>query len=234
MSTGTIESLLDPSNSQPEMLGSQGSLPRKKDEVKRLRMRIGTFKGSLTTETKKFISFVDYYEKKFPQDDETDHIRTAKIDYAASILKSFNRVTDQYVALENTLDQLKTLMSDIWEESEDELETAISKLDEGFQKYEKEYIDTIRKNDTTIERCKNILIKSSLAKSITETATAPSTTENRTTGARPQLGFRPQADLKLIFLTKEFTEFTKAYIIYMQSSGTTVPRDAVCSYLRVH
>ena len=87
MSTATIESLLDPSNSQPEMLGSQGSLPRKKDEVKRLRMRIGTFKGSLTTETKKFISFVDYYEKKFPQDDETDHIRTAKIDYAASILK---------------------------------------------------------------------------------------------------------------------------------------------------
>ena len=124
-------------------------------------MRIGTFKGNLTTETKKFISFVDYYEKKFPQDDETDHIRTAKIDYAASILKSFNRVTDRYVALENTLDQLKTLMSDIWEESEDELETAISKLDEGFQKYEKEYTDTIRKNDTTIERCKNILIKSS-------------------------------------------------------------------------
>merc|ERR1712208_103065 len=166
-------------------------------------------------------------------------IRTAKIDYAASILKSFNRVTDRYVALENTLYQLKTLMSDIWEDTEDELETAISKLDEGFQKYENEYIDTIRKNETTIERCKNILTKSSLDKNTTETATAPSTTETRTTGARPQLGFKPQADLKPVFLTKdcnliEFTEFTKAYIIYMQSSGTTMPRDAVCTHLRVH
>ena len=147
-------------------------------------MRIGTFKGNLTTETKKFISFVEYYEKKYPQDDETDPIRAAKIDYATSILKSFDRVTDRYVALENALDQLKTLMSDIWEGSEDELETVISKLNEGFQKYEKDYVDTIRKNDTTIERCKDILIKSSRAKSIAETATAPSTTENHTTGAR--------------------------------------------------
>jgi len=91
MSTGTIESLLDPSNLQSEMLGSQGSIPRKKDEVRRLRMRIGTFKGNLTTETKKFISFVEYYEKKYPQDDETDPIGSAKIDYATSILKSFDK-----------------------------------------------------------------------------------------------------------------------------------------------
>ena len=162
-------------------------------------MRIGTFKENLTTETKKFISFVEYYEKKYPQDDETDPIGSAKIDYASGILKSFDRVTDRYVVLENALDELRTLMSDIWEGSEDELETAISKQNEGFQKYEKDYVDTIRKNDTTIERCKDILIKSSRAQSIAETA--PSTTENRTTGARPQLGFRPQADLKPIFVT---------------------------------
>merc|ERR1711984_16640 len=99
--------------------------------------------------------------------------------------KSFDRVMDRYVVLENALDELRTLMSDIWEGSEDELDTAISKQNEGFQKYKKDYVDTIRKNDTTIERCKDILIKSSRAKSIAETATAPSTTENRTTGARP-------------------------------------------------
>ena len=102
-------------------------------------MRIGTFKGNLTTETKKFIGFVEYFEKKYPQDDETDlttHlIGSAKIDYASGILKSFNRVIDRYVLLENALDELRTLMSDIWEGTEEELETAISKQNEGFQKY---------------------------------------------------------------------------------------------------
>merc|ERR1711891_35701 len=131
----------------------------------------------------------------------------------------------------------RTHMSDIWEGTEEELETAISKQNEGFQKHEKECVDLTRKYDITIERCKDISTKASRDQIMIETA--PSNTENRTAGARPQLGFRPQADLKPIFLTKdcnliEFTEFSKAYIIYMQSSGTTIPRDAVCSHFRVH
>merc|ERR1712030_49013 len=41
-----------------------------------------------------------------------------------------------------------------------------------------------------------------------------------------------------VFLNKdcnliEFLEFTKAFVLYMQSSGTTIPRDAVFSHLRV-
>ena len=52
-------------------------------------------------------------------------------------------------------------MSDTWEGTEDELDAAISKHNEGFQKYEKDYIEMTRKNDTTVERCKDILIKSS-------------------------------------------------------------------------
>ena len=160
-------------------------------------MRIGTFKGNLTTETKKFIGLVENFEKKYPQDDETDLIGSAKIDYASGILKSFNRVIDRYVVLENTLDELRTLMSDIWEGTEEELETLTSKQNEGFQKYEKEYVDITRKYDITIERCKDISTKASRAQIIIETA--PFNTENRTAGARPQLGFRPQADLKPIF-----------------------------------
>ena len=114
MSTNTIESLLGSSQSQSrsEMLEPQGDTLRKKDEVKRLQLRIRTFKGSLTTEIKKFISFIEHYEKKYPRDDEVDPIGTAKIDYATGILKSFDRVTDRYVQLENALDVLRTLMSD--------------------------------------------------------------------------------------------------------------------------
>ena len=174
MSTNTIESLLGSSQSQrSEMLESQGNTPRKKDEARRLQLRIRTFKGNLTTEIKKIISNIEHYEKKYPRDDEVDQIGTAKIDYATGILKSFDRATDRYVQLENALDQLKTLMSDTWEGTEDELDTAISKHNEGFQKYEKDYVEMTRKNDATIERCKDLLTKTSQAQSISENASPP-------------------------------------------------------------
>ena len=95
-----------------------------------------------------------------------------------------------------------------------------------------------RKNDATIERCRALLIKTSRANQ-SQSENAPIPNENRSNGARAQLGFKPQSDLKPAFLAKdcsliEFTNFTKAYIIYMNSSGTPIPREAVCSHLRVH
>ena len=88
MSVNTIESLLGSSQSQrSEMLESQGNTPRKKDEARRLQLRIRTFKGNLTTEIKKFISNIEHFEKKYPRDDEVDQIGTAKIDNATGILK---------------------------------------------------------------------------------------------------------------------------------------------------
>merc|ERR1711984_70750 len=65
-------------------------------------------------------------------------------------------------------------------------------------------------------------------------------TETRPTGgAKTQLTFRPQPDLKPAFLAKdcsliEITTFMKAYIIYMNSAGTPIPREAVYSHLRVY
>ena len=129
-------------------------------------------------------------------------------------------------------------MNGTWEGTEEELDAAILKHNEGFQKYEKDYVDMTRKNDVTIERCKSLLIRASREnQSIPEIEPAPK--ENRSNGARAAPTFKPQADLKPIFLAKdcslmEFTEFTKAYIIYMNSSGTPIPRDAVFSHLRVH
>ena len=161
-------------------------------------MRIGTCKGNFTKEIKKFIDLVEYFQNKYPQDDDTDLIGSKLIDYAAGILSSFNRVIDRYVALENTLDEWKNLLTDIWEGSEEELVTAIAKQEEGLQKYDKEYVDMTRKYDTTIERCKDISIKASRGQNVIETAPTP-TTDSHTTGVRPQLGFRPQADLNPSF-----------------------------------
>ena len=167
----------------------------------RLQRRIRTFKGSLTTAITKFISNIEHYEKKYPRDDEEDSDGPAKIDYATSILKSYDRATDRYVKLENALDELKDLMSDTWEGTEDELDAAISKHNEGFQKYEKDYVEMTRKNDATIERCKSLLIRTSWEnQSIPEIEPTPK--ENRSNGAQAQLGFKPQSDLKPAFWPK--------------------------------
>ena len=96
-----------------------------------------------------------------------------------------------------------------------------------------------RKNDATVERCKALLIKSALVNQ-SQSGTAPVTNETRSTGgARAQLTFKPQSDLKPAYLAKdcsltEFNTFTKAFIIYMNSSGTPIPREAIYSHLRVY
>ena len=127
MSTNTVDSLLVSSQSQcrSEMAESQGDTPRKKEEVGRLQRRVRTFKGNLTVAITSFISSIKYYENKYPRDDEVEQIST-KIDYAQDIFKAQERATDRYIKLENALDELKNLLSDTWDQNEDELENALS------------------------------------------------------------------------------------------------------------
>ena len=116
--------------------GQGMDMPRKKEEVGRLQRRIRTFKGNLTTSIASFVSRITYYKNKYPTDDELE-ISSTKIDYARDILKAQDRVTDRYVKLENSLDELRILLSDTWENDEEELETALAKHTSDFLPYEK-------------------------------------------------------------------------------------------------
>ena len=109
----------------------QGLLPRKKEEVGRLQRRVRTFKGNLTQSISSFINRITYYKTKYPTDDETE-ISSVKIDYAKDILSSLDRATDRYIKLENALEELRFLVSDTWEDEEEELETALAKLTSEF------------------------------------------------------------------------------------------------------
>ena len=109
----------------------QGLLPRKKEEVGRLQHRVRTFKGNLTTSITSFINRITYYKNKYPTDDETE-IPSVKINYAKDILSSQDRATDRYIKLENALEELRFLVSDTWEDEEEELETALAKLTSEF------------------------------------------------------------------------------------------------------
>ena len=113
MSTNTVDSLLVSSQSQcrSEMAESQGDTPRKKEEVGRLQRRVRTFKGNLTFAIISLMSRITYYKNKYPKDDEVELI-SINIDYARDILKAQDRATDRYIKLENSLDELRNLLSD--------------------------------------------------------------------------------------------------------------------------
>ena len=105
--------------------GQGMDMPRKKEEVGRLQCRIRTFKGNLTFSIASFVSRITYYKNKYPTEDELE-ISSTQIDYARDILKAQDRVTDRYIKLENSLDELRNLLSDTWENDEEELETILT------------------------------------------------------------------------------------------------------------
>ena len=65
------------------------------------------------------------------------------------------------------------MVSDTWEEEEDELEEALEKLALDHMPYETKYLKMTRDHDDTIERCKSVL-SASIPKNVTN--------KNRTTG----------------------------------------------------
>ena len=140
---------------------SQGDNLRKRDDVGRLQYRVRTFKEDLTSAITKFNGHVEHYEDTYLMDDEEGPAGPDKIDCANSVMKFVDRATDWYSRLENALDELKDIMSDTWEGNEEEFDAAILKHNEGFQKYEEDYVNMTRKNEIIIEKCKSLLIRAS-------------------------------------------------------------------------
>merc|ERR1712208_168603 len=137
---------------------------------------------------------------KYPTDDDTE-TSTMKIDYARDILASLDRANDRCTKLEKALEELRMLVSDTWEDEEDELENALEKLASDFVPYETKYLKITRDHDDTVERCKSIL-SASIPKNVSN--------KNRTTGggnqtALPNNCFKPQSDLKPAYLTQDCT-----------------------------
>ena len=177
----------------------QGTQPRKKEEAGRLQRRVRALKGNLTQSISSCINRIKYYKTKYPMDDNTE-TSTVKIDYARDILASLDRANDRYTKLEKALEELRMLVSDTWEDEEDELENALEKLASDFVPYKTKYLKMTRDHDDTVERCKSILIAS---------IPKPATNKTRTTGGGAQTAplnncFKPQSDLKPAHLARDY------------------------------
>ena len=126
------------------------------------------------------------------------------------------------------------LYCETWGDNEDELDKVVEKLTTELSLYEQKFTNIAKEHDKILERCKCIAIK-------TQPKVTDSRTRNTTTApiAPSNNCFKPQSDLKPIFLAKdctlpEYNTFEKTFIIYMKSAQTIIPREAVFSHLRVH
>ena len=135
----------------------QGTQPRKKEEAGRLQRRVRALKGTLTQSVTSCIDRIKHFKAKYPSDDDTE-TSTVKIDYAKDILASLDRAHDRYTKLERALEELRMLVSDTWEDEEDELDDALEKLASDHVPYETKYLKMTRDHDDTIEQISFIRI----------------------------------------------------------------------------
>ena len=84
-------------------------------------------------------------------------------------------------------------------------------------------------------RCKDVLARSKKAATRTNTITNNQNVTSHTSNTT----FKPQPDLKPVFLAKdcsliEYTTFEKTFLSYMKSSQSPIPEGSVDTNIRVH
>ena len=218
-----FESMLGSSSSSSSVMDTRGDLQTRKDTASRTLRQVGTCKGMFTKEIKKLKSTADYFLVK-TTDLTADQINSpdvSLINCAQSFLDSLDRLIAKFIDMATQLDDWKKQITDIWEDTDDKLIETIDKQDEAFAKYDKEYVDVTRKYEKVLDTCKQISNHASRAQTITENA-PPSTNESRPIVTKTQGVFRPQPDLKPVFLAKdcnliEFVEFGKVLILKAQA-----------------
>ena len=198
----------------PEDVG-RGTQPRMQEEAGRVKKRLRGLKGLLTKDVSSCIEKMLYFKTKYKDDLIVTNVQ---IDYANEILTTYSRAKIRYTNLENNIENLKMLYCETWGDDEDELDIALEGLTKELTLYEQKFINIARDHDEIIERCKCIVL-----------TTQPKVTSNRTRNTAiapnaPSTGcFKPQSDLKPIFLAKdctlpEYNTFGKTFIIYMKSA----------------
>ena len=157
-----------------------------------------SLKGLLTREVNNCNDKINHFKLRFSDDYTT--ITVVKIGYAQNILDNHNRCSIQFLNLERALEKMRELECNMWEGSNEELDTVLEKLNQDLISYENQYQKISRDNDDIFEICSNIIA-----------ASKPTATRPRNTGAgitpatMPNISFKPQSDLKPTFLVRVCT-----------------------------
>ena len=164
------------------------------EEAGRVKKRLKGLKSAVTTDVSSCIKKLQYFESQFENDLALTNVQ---IDHANEILATHSRAKTRFTTLESNIEDLKMLYCESWEDTDDELDKVVEKLTTDLSIYEKKFTDIAKEHDKVLERCKCIAIK-------TQPKAADSRTRNTTTApiAPSNNCFKPQSDLKPIFLAK--------------------------------
>ena len=184
------------------------------NQQKRLRNMLIGRKSLLTKDVKNVKEKLDIFETNFEDDDQPCE---NQIEDANDIVRVYNRANTRLLHLENGIEELKASICDSSVMTEDEIQKDLDKLDVELHRYEKSFTDIKKNNSIILGRCKVVMAKSQKAASRNSTITnQPNVTPSNPT-------FKPQSDLKPVYLAKdctllEYNTFEKTFISYMKSS----------------
>ena len=200
------------------------------NQQKRLKNILISRKSSLTKDVKNCKEKLDLFEANFDDDDSP---YDNQIEDAIDIIHVYSRAKTRFQYLESGIEELRALICDNYEATEEEIQKDIDKLDAELNLYEKRLSEIKKNHSNVLGRCKSVMAKSQ-TKATDRTrinVNPPTATSNNT--------FKPQTDLKPVYLAKdctllEYNTFGKTFISYMQSSQSAIPLGAVDTNIRVH
>ena len=189
------------------------------DQQKRLKNRLISRKTSLTKDVNNCKVKLDLFEATFDDDSSPSD---NQIEDAIDIIQVYSRAKTRFQYLESGIEELRALICDNYEATEEEIQKDIDKLDAELNLYEKRLTEIKKNHSNVLGRCKSVM-----AKSQTRAADRNRTNVNPPT-ATPNNTFKPQTDLKPVYLAKdctllEYNTFEKTFISYMKSSKSAIP-----------
>ena len=197
---------------------------------KRITKQLFGRKSLLTKDIKNVKEKLELYETNFIDDDQPCEIQ---LEDASEIVRVYNRANTRFLHLESGIEELKASICESSVMTDDEIQKDLEKLDVDLHRYEKNFTDVRKNKKLILGRCKEVLAKSQKAASRSSNITNhPNVTSNNPT-------FKPQPDLKPVYLAKdctllEYITFEKTFISYMKSSQSSIPAGAVDTNIRVH
>ena len=230
-----VTEMADPvGEAQPEQPSPAGKEISRAARQKRLELNARDCKSKLPKDINTVTQMLNVYHEDFPEDDINCEIQLGE---ANAILRVIERAGNRWEAVEKTLDDLKSCIFQSL--TLKDIDAQIEKVDAAMVEYEGNFTKMKKEKRDILKRCTEIVAKAKKAANRANTITNNQTNSNTSNNTFKTPIFKPQPELKPIFLAKdclllEFNTFGKNFVSYMNSSPSPLPEGSVDQNIRVN
>ena len=208
----------------------------RKGDQSRLENQARSFKQRFSSDLKTAIKILDYYKNDYPSDEGSD---ASQLQDAQYIMTVFDRLTDRWKNIESLQDDIKVCIFSSVTLDEKEVDKQIEKAEASLEDYANRYIKFKKEQRETLNRVSGYIEKMKRSNNRTSIINNQGNSNPPVNNTAKVLIFKPQPELKPIFLVKdcqllEFTTWEKNFISYMKSSSLPIPEGSINENLRVN